>query len=108
MIREGKARTSDGRDIPIQPNMPFYCYLICDITAPIRENARDFSLVEAPDGMGYFGYNQHYRAYFEIISYTKLVRDAQKRNAAFFNKLGLPPRTSPTRREVPPATNAAI
>lgn len=93
-IRAGKARDPEGRDIPIPPNMPFYCYLICDITDRVREYARDFSLVEAPDGMGYFGYNQHYGAYFEIISYTKLVSDARKRNAAFFNKLGLPARAS--------------
>lgn len=94
-IRAGKARDPDGRDIPIPDNMPFYCYLICDITDRIREHARDFSLIESPDGMGYFGYNQHYRAYFEITSYTKLVSDARKRNAAFFNKLGLPARVAP-------------
>lgn len=92
-IRAGKARDPEGRDIPIPQNMPFYCYLICDITDRVREYARDFSLIAAPDGMGYFGYNQHYGAYFEIISYTKLVNDARKRNAAFFNKLGLPART---------------
>ena len=40
--------------------------------------------------MGFFGYKQHYRAYFEVVSYTKLVSDARKRNAAFFNTLGLP------------------
>jgi hypothetical protein len=71
-----------------------HCYLVCDITDRIREYACDFSLIAAPDGLGYFGYNQNYGAYFEIISYTKLVSGARKRNAAFSDKLGLPARTS--------------
>ena len=80
-----------------KPLLPLYeaCYLICDLTDRMRAHARDFSLIEAPDGMGYFGYNPNYRAYFEVISYTKMVSDARKRNAAFFNKLGLPARLAP-------------
>src|SRR5208283_1603478 len=30
-IRAGKATTTSGRPIPIPPNLPFYCYVVCDI-----------------------------------------------------------------------------
>ncbi len=42
------------------------------------------------DGMGYFGYNKHFQAYIEVISYDQLVDMAMERNRAFFDKLGLP------------------
>jgi len=46
-------------------------------------------LTKTPDGLGYFGYNSQVGVYIEIISFAKLIADAKKRNAAFFEKLGL-------------------
>ena len=89
-IREGKAKTHKGRPITIPPNLPFYCYIICDLTPKLQEWARQFGLQGTPDALGFFGYNQNFNAYTEVISYNKLVVDAQKRNQAFFTKLGLP------------------
>jgi len=42
------------------------------------------------DNLGYFGYNPSLSAYVEVISYTKLLRDAKKRNKILFDKLNLP------------------
>jgi hypothetical protein len=89
-IRSGKARTHDGRPIPILAELPFYCYIVCDITPKLTEWARIFELQETPDKLGFFGYKRHFNAYFEVISYSKLVSDAEKRNKAFFQKLSLP------------------
>jgi len=58
----------------------------------LKDWAHHFELKETPDSMGYFGYKEYYGAYCEVISYSKLVADAQKRNQAFFHKLGLPSR----------------
>ena len=91
-IKEGKATLADGRPLPIPPNLPFYCYVICDTTPAIKEWAHHFELQETPDCLGFFGYKQYFVAYFEVISYSKLVADAEKRNKAFFQKLGLPRR----------------
>jgi len=33
-----------------------------------------------PDNLGYYGYNETLNAYYEVISYAKLLSDAQKRN----------------------------
>jgi hypothetical protein len=93
-IKAGKARLIDGRPLPIQQNLPFYCYVICDLTPKLREWASFADLRLTPDGLGFFGYNGNYGAYVEVISYGKIVTDARKRNQAFFSKLGLPDRIS--------------
>ena len=93
-IREGKARTPDGRDIPVGKDVPFYCYIVCDITPTLEQHAFDFELEKTPDGLGFFGYKKQYKAYVEVISYTKMLTDAKKRNAAFFERLALPTRIS--------------
>jgi hypothetical protein len=89
-IRDGKARTFDGRDIPVGKDVPFFCYLVSDITPTLEKLAYDFELTKTPNGQGFFGYKRQYNAYFEVISYTQMVVDAKKRNAAFFDKLALP------------------
>ena len=91
-IRAGRARTPDGRDVPILPGMPFYCYIVCDIDGTLEKQAYDFELTKTPDGQGFFGFKRQYDAYVEVISYSKMTTDAQKRNAVFFDKLGLPSR----------------
>jgi len=95
-IQDGKARTPEGRDIPIGMDIPFFCYIVCDITPSLVKQAKLLDLTATPDRQGFFGYRKQYNAYVEIISYTKLVGDAKKRNAAFFNKLGLPDRPTTT------------
>lgn len=92
LIRQNKARTPDGREIPIPATTPFYCYIICDMGQRLQTWAFDFELEKTPDGQGFFGFKRKYNAYFEVISYTKLVSDAKKRNAIFFEKLDLPSR----------------
>lgn len=42
------------------------------------------------DGLGYFGYLDNFNIYFEVISFDQLLNAARERNAAFFDKLGLP------------------
>ena len=91
-IRSGKARTPDGRDVPVPEGIPFYCYVVCDIGSHLEQLAYDFELMKTPDGQGFFGFKKQYNAYFEVISYSKMVTDAKKRNAVLFNKLGLPSR----------------
>lgn len=89
-IRAGRAKLADGRSLPITDNLPFYCYIVCDITPKLEAWAFKFELQKTPDALGFFGYKRHYNAYCEVISYSKLVADSEKRNRAFFEKLGLP------------------
>lgn len=88
-IRKGKAKLADGRGMPIPANLPFYCYILCDITPKLERWAYQSELQKTPDELGFFGYKRQYNAYCEVISYSKLVSDAEKRHLAFFEKLGL-------------------
>jgi hypothetical protein len=89
-IRAGTARTPDGRDIPIGKDIPFFCYIVSDITKTLEQHAYDFELTKTFDGQGFFGYKKQYNAYIEVISYTKMITDAKKRNTVFFDKLAIP------------------
>jgi len=88
-IREGKVKTATGRDIPIGKDIPFYCYVVADITQSLVKQAKYLDLTEMPDGQGFFGFRKQFNANVEVVSYTKILTDAKQRNAAFFNKLGL-------------------
>ncbi|MDO7884261.1 ATP-binding protein [Hymenobacter cheonanensis] len=87
-IQTGEATTNDDR--PINPTgAKFYCYIICDLTKKIRNFAKDRGFTESRDGEGYFWYNPNYHAYFELISFAKLVKDSKQRNQILFDKLGI-------------------
>lgn len=89
LIRSGKAVDRSGRPIKVPDSIPFYAYIVCDLMPKLEEQAEYASLRKTPDGMGFFGYNAQVGVYVEIISFAKLIDDAKKRNAAFFEKLGL-------------------
>jgi hypothetical protein len=89
-IQEGNTTDKEGRLIPISKNIPFYAYIICDLTPKIRDLAKYAGFTVAPDQMGYFNFNPNLNTYIEIISFDKLVSDAKKRNNVLFEKLHLP------------------
>jgi hypothetical protein len=78
-----------GREVKLSAdNVPAYVFIVCDMTAEIEKIAK-LSLQRTPDQLGYFGFIKEHSAYVEIISYDKLLNDAQKRNRAFFDALGI-------------------
>ena len=86
-IRKKDFKTPEGRTINVNENTPAFGYLICDLTKKIHEFCNDFDLTLSPDNQGYFGYHKGYKIYFEVISFDKLVKDAEQRNKIFFKKL---------------------
>jgi hypothetical protein len=89
-VRIGSVKTDAGRPIPNSENIPGFCYVICDITSSIKDRCDLFNLKVTADKLGYFGYNDNYNAYIEVISFDRLLNMANERNKAFFDKLGLP------------------
>jgi hypothetical protein len=90
-IRESNALDRKGRPIIVNDNTPFYAYIICDPTEKLKYLAQNsFDYTPTPDGLGYFNFNKNLKAYIEVITYTKLVQDARKRNRVLFEKLNLP------------------
>jgi len=89
-VRKGMVTTAQGRLIPNSEHIPGFCYVICDITTSIKDRCDLFNLKVTADKLGYFGYNDNYNAYIEVISFDRLLNMATERNKAFFDKLGLP------------------
>jgi len=89
-IRRGKAMTASGRLIPASEEIPGYCYVICDVTPTVERRCKLAQLKVTSDRQGFFGYNDNYKAYIEVVSFDKLLNAARERNRAFFDKLGLP------------------
>lgn len=89
-VRSGSVLTNAGRPIPNSEHIPGFCYVICDITPTIKVRCDLFNLKVTADKLGYFGYNDNFNAYIEVISFDRLLNMATERNKAFFDKLGLP------------------
>ena len=79
-LRSNEAVDRQGRPIQLRPDTPFAAYIVCDITPKLREMAENDHLRPTPDGGGFFGYHEKLGIYIEIVSFTKLLSDARKRN----------------------------
>lgn len=89
-IKAGKYETPRGAEkVKVNDNTPVYGYIVCDITEKIKDFAKNHQLTISPDDEGYFGYHAGYKMYIEIISFKKLLKNAEMRNKIFFYKLGL-------------------
>ena len=89
-IRDGKYKTPNGREILVSDNTPFYGYVVCDLTSKIKkwlDREKNFTIM--PDGLGYFQWYGNIKLYIEVLSWTKILRDAKMRNQIFFHKLGI-------------------
>lgn len=89
-VRDGNVTTAAGRPIPRSDQIPGFCYVAADLTPTVQDRCMQANLRMTPDGLGYFGYNDNYKAYIEVSSFDRLLNMAHQRNRAFFDRLGLP------------------
>lgn len=88
-IRDEKARDKYHRPIRVNDSTKFYLYAVCDVTSKLKRYIDSHSFTPTPDTLGYYNFNKTYNAYFEILSYDKILHDAKKRNKVLFDKLGI-------------------
>lgn len=89
-VKKGKFKTPKGRQIQVAENTPFYGYVMCEITEKVKEwlkMEKDFTPM--PDGGGWFKWFGNNNLYMEVLSWDKVLRDAEMRNSVFFHKLGI-------------------
>ena len=87
-IRDGKYRTPEGRRVRVADNTPFYGFVVCDLTPKVEswlEREKDFRPM--PDRLGWFQWMGNINLYIEVISWEKILNDANMRNKIFFQKL---------------------
>jgi len=87
-LRSGDAKTKNGRPLAPEAATPIFAYILCDEGKSIKNVIKDRDFRENPFGGAYY-YHENQNAYIEIIYYDKLVKDAKKRNKAFFDELNL-------------------
>lgn len=90
-IRDAKQVESiTGQVQAISGSVRFYGYVICDVLGSLRPIIEDTHRMEhTPDGIGYYAFHDNLNLLIEVIPYSKIVSDAERRNAAFFTKLGM-------------------
>lgn len=79
----------DGRTYSLDTNVLFTCYVIGDLTKGMREKLEDSDFDSIDNGNKYFKYHDRHNAYFEFISFSKMVSDAKLRNKIFNQKLNI-------------------
>lgn len=78
-----------GRDINVTPSTKYNCFAICDINEQIKIDAVGHKLTQFKDDLGYYGFNEYYNAYIEVLAYDQLLSNVKKRHNTFFDKLGI-------------------
>lgn len=86
-IISGQKKRTNGLSFGANSKTSFRCYAICDMSQKMEAHCKDAGLRMTPDGMGYYGYQPERNAYYEVITYPKLLADAKKRNSILFEKL---------------------
>ena len=91
LLRGKTIRDVDGAIVSdIDEQTPFDCIIVCDLTASTRRSLeRSIAQNPTPDGEGYYGWSIPHKARIRVISYAKMLHDAEIRNKAFFDQLGL-------------------
>lgn len=89
-IRAGKFLTPKGRDILVSQTTPFYGYVVCDLSQKVKQWLHDeVNFTQMPDNLGWFHWYANISLYIEVLSWDKMLRDADMRNRVFFHKLGI-------------------
>jgi hypothetical protein len=88
-IRTSGQLTKDGHTFRLDLHCPIHVHIICHIVDEVREYLAGVSYIESPDRQGIIAYADRLNAVINFTTFEKLIADARKRNAVFFNKLGL-------------------
>ena len=89
-IQDGKYMTPEGRNILVTENTPFYGFVVCDLTPKVSKwLEREKNFKPMPDRLGWFQWIGNINLYIEVVSWDKILKDAQMRNRIFFETLGI-------------------
>ena len=93
-LREaGVVRAADGAEVrQIEENTPFMCFVIADIEASLVSMMQQFGPFHKKAGHGsYYKWDEVYKIFIEVTSYSEILKGAKARHQAFFEKLGINP-----------------
>jgi hypothetical protein len=87
----GEAIKYDGTPLRvIDANTPIMCHIIADVTPTLLKAMKDLGPFHQKAGTrSYYRWDDAYRVFIEISSFSEILASAKARNQAFFEKLGL-------------------
>ena len=90
-IREGFYEDRRGQKVKASESTKFYCFIVCD-----TDDQKIQSMIERDQFQpiyggveGYSLYHLKYQAYVELVPFQKILRDAERKHRAFFERIGL-------------------
>lgn len=87
-IREqGRLVTSTGRTIEVPEGVRIFGYVVADLEPSLKAICLNHDMRRTWDDRGFYRYHETRDVFVEVIGYDKMVGDAKKRNAAFFEVL---------------------
>lgn len=108
-LQAAKVKDMDGEVVSdIGKDTPFECIIVCELTKATRAMLEK-SVVQhpTPDGDGYYGWSPRHNAHIRVISFHKMLRDAELRNQAFFDQLKLGSPSAAAKRRAAKARDKA-
>lgn len=78
-----------GKTLKVSDSTRFYCYILVDLNKYTEELFKLEDFIALREKRGYFYYHKTLNAYINVLDYNLLGRDAERRNLAFFDKLGI-------------------
>ena len=91
--KAGEATRYDGRLIrTIEDQTPFMCQIVADDTETLRQVMKRIGgFYKKAGSKSYYRWDEGFKIFMEVTSYTDLISGAKARHAAFFEKLGVAP-----------------
>jgi hypothetical protein len=87
-IREDKRLvTTSGRTISIPTGTRIFSYVVADLEPSLVDVCENHDMARTWDERGFYRYHEKRDVFIEVAGYDKIVSDARKRNAAFFEVL---------------------
>ena len=80
-LRTNTMKDKNGYLILTSENTQFYLYAVCNLTPRLRNIAFDMDMIDTPDKKGMYKYHQNWNAHIKILTYDKILSDAEKRNS---------------------------
>lgn len=87
IIKKKTVKGIEGETISVNENTRFVAYVIADLTASILREIQRENLTPSINNQTYFGYNDSYKVYIEVLPYDVIVDNSLKRNKVFFEKV---------------------
>ena len=84
---EERIITKTGRTISVPEGVRLYAYVVADLEPTLTKVCHNHDMQKTWDNKGYYMYHKTNDIFIETVGYDKLISDAQKRNAAFFDIL---------------------